>query len=136
MSNAIDKETIECLIVSAREAAESAYCPYSEYPVGAALLGTDGEVYTGCNVENVSYGLSICAERVAVFNAVSCGCRDFDALALAGGKEKAATPCGACRQVLAEFCSPEMPVFYADLEYGGISETNLGKLFPLAFTKQ
>ena len=123
-------------MLSAREASESAYCPYSKFRVGAALLGEDGEVYTGCNVENASYGLSICAERAAVFNAVGSGCRKFIALALAGGKKQPATPCGACRQVLAEFCPPEMPVFYADLKDGEISETTVGELLPLAFAKE
>jgi cytidine deaminase len=136
MSKLMDKESVEDLILSAREAAESAYCPYSRYPVGAALLGADGEIYTGCNVENASYGLSICAERAAVFNAVGCGCRQFLALALAGGKEKAATPCGACRQVLAEFCAEEMPVYFADLTDGEVTETTVGELLPLAFKKQ
>ena len=135
MSNAIDKESAEDLILSACEAAESAYCPYSKYPVGAALLGSDGEVYTGCNVENSSYGLSMCAERAAVFNAVGCGCRNFIAMALAGGKDVAATPCGACRQVLAEFCEEKMPIFYADLNDGEVKETTIGELLPLAFKK-
>jgi len=135
MSDAIDNESAEDLILSAREAAESAYCPYSKYPVGAALLGVDGEIYTGCNVENASYGLSMCAERTAVFNAVSCGCRQFVALAVAGGKEQAVTPCGACRQVLVEFCPPVMPVFFADLKDGEVTETTVGVLLPLAFGK-
>jgi len=135
MSESIDKESVEDLMLSAREAAESAYCPYSKYPVGAALLGVDGEIYTGCNVENASYGLSMCAERSAVFNAVGCGCRQFLALALAGGKDKAATPCGACRQVLAEFCAEAMPVYFADLSEGGINESTIGELLPLAFKK-
>ncbi len=136
MQNAIDEEMIEGLILSAREASDSAYCPYSEYPVGAALLGVDGEVYTGCNVENASYGLSMCAERVALFNAVSCGCHTFVALALAGGEAEPATPCGACRQVLAEFCDPALPVYYADLNDGEIKTTTVGELLPLAFKKK
>lgn len=123
-------------MVSAREASERAYCPYSKYRVGAALLGEDGEVYTGCNVENASYGLSMCAERTAVFNAVSNGCRKFVVLALAGGKKVPATPCGACRQVLAEFCDAYMPVYYADLTDGDITETSVGELLPLAFSKE
>lgn len=132
----MDNETIEWLMLSAREAAESAHCPYSKYRVGAALLGEDGEIYTGCNIENASYGLSVCAERVAIFNAIGCGCRKFGALALAGGRKEAATPCGACRQVLAEFCPPEMPVFYAGLKRGAICETSVGALLPLAFKPQ
>jgi len=136
MQNAIDEEMIEGLILSAREASDSAYCPYSEYPVGAALLGVDGELYTGCNVENASYGLSMCAERAALFNAVSCGCRAFVALALAGGEAEPATPCGACRQVLAEFCDPALPVYFADLTEGEIKTTTVGELLPLAFKKK
>jgi cytidine deaminase len=121
------------LVKAARGAATAAYCPYSGYPVGAAVLTPEGQVYTGCNVENVSYGLSNCAERTALFKAVSAGCRAFAALAVAGGTERAASPCGACRQVLAEFCAPEMPVFYARLKGGRVRETTVGRLLPEAF---
>ena len=121
------------LVRAAREAADRAYCPYSEYPVGAAVLTVDGQVYTGCNVENVSYGLSNCAERTALFKAVSAGCREFAALAVAGGARQAAAPCGACRQVMAEFCAPDMPVFIARLQGGRVAATTLDALLPLAF---
>ena len=121
------------LVKAARDAARQAYCPYSEYPVGAAVLTVDGQVYTGCNVENVSYGLSNCAERTALFKAVSAGCRGFAAMAVAGGERQAAAPCGACRQVLAEFCAPETPVFIARLQGGRVTATTLGALLPLAF---
>jgi cytidine deaminase len=121
------------LVKAAREAAAQAYCPYSEYPVGAAVLTEDGQIYTGCNVENVSYGLSNCAERTALFKAISAGCRRFAALAVAGGARQAAAPCGACRQVMAEFCVPEMPVFFARLKGGRVTATTLGALLPLAF---
>ncbi len=134
MSSEFEEKTVKSLMACARQVAANAYCPYSDYPVGAAMLGDHGQIYTGCNVENASYGLSICAERNAVFSAVAGGCRNFKALALAGGSRGAATPCGACRQVLAEFCPPEMPVFYADLNDGEISEISLGELLPLAFT--
>jgi cytidine deaminase len=123
----------ELLVKSAREAASQAYCPYSHYPVGAALLTVDGQIYTGCNVENVSYGLSNCAERTALFKAVSAGCREFAALAVAGGTKRAAAPCGACRQALAEFCAPELPVFIARLKGGQVKAAALGELLPLAF---
>ena len=123
----------ELLVKSAREAASQAYCPYSHYPVGAALLTVDGQIYTGCNVENVSYGLSNCAERTALFKAVSAGCREFAALAVAGGTKRAAAPCGACRQALAEFCAPELPVFIARLKGGKVKAAALGELLPLAF---
>jgi len=91
----------EALIAKAMEAREKAHAPYSNFAVGAALLAKSGRVYTGCNVENASYGLSICAERAAVFKAVSEGEREFEAIAVV--TEKGVTPCGACRQVLIEF---------------------------------
>ncbi len=121
------------LVKAAREAAANAYCPYSKYPVGAAVLTLDGQIYTGCNVENVSYGLGNCAERTALFKAVSAGCREFAALAVAGGVQRAAAPCGACRQVLAEFCAPDMPVFIARLKGGQVTTATVGGLLPLAF---
>jgi cytidine deaminase len=103
-----DKE----LIALAAEARRKAYAPYSEYAVGAALLTASGRVYTGCNVENAAYGLSVCAERTAAFKAVCDGEREFTAIAVV--TENAGTPCGACRQVLAEF-GPEMRVLVADV---------------------
>jgi cytidine deaminase len=129
----LSKQVQTFLVSAAREAAAHAHCPYSRYPVGAALLTSDGQVYTGCNVENISYGLSNCAERTALFKAVSAGCREFVGLAVAGGGEKAAPPCGACRQVLAEFCTPEMPVIFARLKGGRERAVTLGALLPLAF---
>ncbi|MBP7636587.1 MAG: cytidine deaminase [Kiritimatiellae bacterium] len=123
------------LIAAAREAAARAYCPYSNYPVGAALLTRDGRIVTGCNIENVSFGLTLCAERSALVKAVSEGLCGFAALAVAGGEQTAAAPCGACRQVLAEFCAPEMPVFYARLTGGRCVATTVGALLPQAFTK-
>jgi cytidine deaminase len=90
------------LIAAAKSAQRHAYAPYSKFRVGAALLTSDGKVFTGCNVENASYGLTICAERVAVGKAVSEGCREFKAIAIVAPARNI-TPCGACRQVLAEF---------------------------------
>ncbi len=99
------------LMQSARAATANSYMPYSHYPVGAALLADDGSIWTGVNVENASYGLTNCAERTALFKAVSEGKRHFRALVICGGTaESPAHPCGACRQVLAEFCPPDMPV--------------------------
>jgi cytidine deaminase len=129
----ISKQMRTFLVSAAREAAANAYCPYSHYPVGAALLTADGQVYTGCNVENISYGLSNCAERTALFKAVSSGCRAFVALAVAGGEKRAAPPCGACRQALSEFCPPELPVVYAPLSGRKETITTLGELLPLSF---
>lgn len=101
----------EALLAAARAARKRAYVPYSHFAVGAALLATDGTIYSGCNVENASYGLTICAERNAVAHAVSMGARDYAAVAVV--TENGVTPCGACRQVLAEF-NPKMWVIVAD----------------------
>ena len=131
----LDTQMRRTLIAAAREAAARAYCPYSNYPVGAALLVRDGRIVTGCNVENVSFGLTLCAERTALVKAVSDGLCGFAALAVAGAGRTAAAPCGACRQVLAEFCAPEMPVFYARLTGGRCVATTVGALLPQAFTK-
>lgn len=105
-----DDEVSE-LVAAASAAREAAYVPYSHFPVGAALLGPAGRVFTGCNVENASFGLTICAERNAVAGAVAQGARQFSAIAVVTGN--GVTPCGACRQVLAEF-SPDMTVIVAD----------------------
>jgi cytidine deaminase len=121
----------EQLIEAARQALTHAHAPYSGYRVGAALLCADGTVFTGCNVENASYGLTNCAERTAVFSAVAAGKKDFKAIAIAAGGEPAPFPCGACRQVLAEFCAPEFPVHVADAE--GYATMALGDLLPHTF---
>lgn len=119
----------EDLIAKAMEAREKAHAPYSHFAVGAALLAKSGRVYTGCNVENASYGLSICAERTAVFKAVSEGERDFEAMAVV--TDKGVTPCGACRQVLLEF-GEDIQVIVAD-ETGGYRVFGLQELLPEAF---
>ena len=129
------KIDVEALTKAARNAAAQSYSPYSHYAVGAALLAEDGRIFTGCNVENASYGLTMCAERTAVFKAVSDGCRHFSALVIAAGKaDKIGTPCGACRQVLAEFCSPALPVFCLALEGEKVLEFTLGELLPHGFS--
>jgi len=104
------------LLAAARDAATRSYSPYSKFPVGAALMTKEGQVFSGCNVENVSYGLTLCAERTALAAAVAAGHHHFKAIAVVGGRGKAATPCGACLQVLAEFCPPNMPVYLAPLD--------------------
>jgi len=119
------------LISLARQAADRSYSPYSLFPVGAALLCGDGAIVTGTNVENRSYGLGCCAERSAVFAAVSQGKRDFAAIAVSCPRSKVpVSPCGACRQVLGEFCPPEMPVYFAG-EDGAYLTTSVGELLPL-----
>ncbi|GHV68506.1 cytidine deaminase [Spirochaetia bacterium] len=121
---------LEDLFRQALAAADRAYAPYSHFRVGAALLGDDGEVYTGCNVENRSFGLAICAERTAVVKAVSLGQRSFRALAIATPDSQAPVgPCGACRQVLSEFMPSDAPVCFG----GGQAiqvRTTMGELLP------
>jgi len=125
----------KALVDQARHARERAYTPYSDFPVGAALLGRSGRVYTGCNVENASYPLSICAERTAVFKAVSEGERDFEAIAVVTAT--GATPCGACRQVLREFGGPDgdLRVIVADLE-DNLRTFTIDDLLPEGFTPE
>ena len=118
------------LIELAEQARKKAYAPYSGFLVGAALLCADGSVYLGCNIENASFSPTCCAERVAVFKAVSDGKRDFCAIAITGGKEdtkNACYPCGVCRQVMSEFCSESFKIVTAD------GETALGELLPKSF---
>jgi len=110
MSKEISESTKERLIKSAFEAKEFAYCRYSKFPVGAALLSGTGEIIKGANIENASYGGTICAERTAFVKAVSEGIRDFVALAVTTNLPFAASPCGMCRQVIREFCDLDMPV--------------------------
>lgn len=119
----------ESLIRLAKEAQKRSYSPYSGFSVGAALLSEDGRVFQGCNIENASYGVGICAERTALFKAVSEGARSFTAIAIAA--DTMAWPCGACRQVLNEF-APEIRVLVADSE-GRVEEMNLRELLPNSF---
>jgi len=118
------------LIEAAREAARHTYSPYSRFPVGAALLCGDGTVITGANVENRSFGLTNCAERSALFAAVSQGKRDFRAIAVfCPQSEVPVSPCGACRQALSELCPNDMPVYYAGRD-GRAATTTIGELLP------
>jgi len=118
------------LLVRAARARRDAHAPYSRFAVGAALLAADGRVFTGCNIENASYGLSVCAERVALFKAVSEGVRGFAALAVAGPRP-GVTPCGACRQVLSEF-APDLRLYWRGAG-GRVVGRSLRRLLPEAF---
>jgi cytidine deaminase len=118
------------LIQRARTARDQAYAPYSKFPVGAALLTTSGRVFTGCNVENLSFSLTICAERNAVFAAVSAGERKFTRIAVVADSKTPVTPCGACRQVLAEF-GLQLEICTANLQ-GETFQATLNQLLPRA----
>lgn len=125
------------LIARAVKASELSYSPYSGFRVGAALLCRDGRVFCGCNIENAAYPLTVCAERCAMFKAISEGAHDFVALAIVGGRDGVARgccpPCGSCRQVMAELCrDPEFCVLLEDGQ-GGIRRFTLDELLPLRF---
>lgn len=117
------------------EARNFAYVPYSNFKVGAVLVDHDGNLYPGCNIENSSYGLSNCAERTAIFKAVSKGVKDFKALVVTGDTAGPISPCGACRQVISEFCAQDMPVYLTNIQ-GEVAETTVGQLLPGAFNKE
>ncbi|MEF3244710.1 MAG: cytidine deaminase [Caldisericaceae bacterium] len=124
---------LEDLIKEAFNAMDFAYVPYSQFKVGAALLTKSGKVFTGCNIENSSYGATVCAERVAIFKAVSSGEKDFDTIVIATNTNEPSPPCGICRQVMSEFSS-ELKIVLVNNK-GKIIETNLKELLPLSFTK-
>ena len=131
--------TPQTLIEFAKEAMHFAYAPYSGYKVGAALLGKDGRVFTGCNIENAAYGPTNCAERTAFFKAVYDGHRDFTAIAVCGGKDGVITgafpPCGVCRQVMREFCGDDFLIHMVGA--GGSFETvTLSQLLPFSFSAE
>lgn len=133
----LDSDTKNKLINSALLASEYAYSPFSDYCVGAALLASSGEVYTGCNIENSSYGATNCAERTAIFKAVSEGEREFEAIAVVGHKRgekptEYAYPCGICRQVMAEFCKKDFLIIVA-VSQDDNKEYTLSELLPEAF---
>ena len=125
------------LVAAAIAAREKAYAPYSKFSVGAAVLGTDGKIYTGCNIENVSYGMTMCAERTALFKMVSEGCTEFEAIAIvAGDNVTDGAPCGACRQVMGEFAESlsGTEVILASLNGDYIVET-VASMMPYPFVK-
>lgn len=124
------------LVKKAIEAKEFSYSPYSHFRVGAALLAKSGKIYTGCNIENAAYSPTNCAERTAVFKAVSEGEREFAAIAVAGDGEDYIAPCGVCRQVLSEFCEPEEFWVLMVGEGEKYRKMKLGELLPEAFSKK
>lgn len=129
-----DKE----LMVAANEARKFAYTPYSNFKVGAALLTKSGKLYTGCNIENSSYTPTVCAERTAVFKAVSEGESDFAVIAVVGGKDENplefCSPCGVCRQVLAEFCGADFRILLGNPEK--FQSYTVDEILPFSFTKK
>ncbi|WP_125703549.1 cytidine deaminase [Lacticaseibacillus daqingensis] len=121
------------LIQAAIDQRERAYVPYSHFAVGAAVM-VDGHVFRGCNIENASYGLSLCAERNAMFAAVMAGYTHLDAIAVVADTPGPVSPCGACRQVMAEFFSPDAPVTLTNL-HGVTQQTTVAEILPGAFEK-
>lgn len=130
----IDDATREAMLNMADEATAHSYVPYSRYPVGACLHAVDGTLVRGSNVENASFGLTCCAERSAIFKAVSDGHREFDAIAIANRGEDMPYPCGACRQVLLEFCGGEAEVLIRN-QKGDVERYTLAELVPHSFQK-
>ena len=129
----IDSEMTHRLLNAARHAAGNAYVPYSEFPVGVAVLTGDGQIVTGANIENASYGLTVCGERVAIFTAVAAGHREIRAVAISTPRHPGSTPCGACRQVLNEF-KPAVEDLVVVLDGpDGIVELGLSELLPMTF---
>lgn len=124
------------LIDKALIARNASYSPYSSFKVGAAILCDDGEVFTGCNIENAAFSHTVCAERVAIYKALSQGKRKFTAIAIVGGKDEVTDftyPCGACRQVMSEFCNADLKIVLFNGSRAKLS--TLGELFPFCFDK-
>lgn len=131
----LDGEKASKLIEIAKNARKCAYAPYSDFAVGAAVLGASGAVYIGCNVENASYGLTMCAERVAVFNAIASGERTIAAVAVISGNDEIVRPCGACLQVLSEFSLHDSPVnIVAGSASGDFDIKTINDYLPARFT--
>ena len=130
----VSPNALDDLLALARSARQRAYAPYSRFLVGAALLTRDGRQFSGCNVENASYGLCNCAERTALFSAIAAGCQpgDFVAMAVVGDTPGPISPCGACRQVMSELCDDAMPVLMGNL-HGDLQQTTVAALLPGSF---
>lgn len=122
------------LIKKAIEIRERAYVPYSKFPVGAALLTKSGKIYTGCNIENAAYPVSLCAERVAIFKAISDGETEFVEMAVAADTERPVPPCGSCRQVMSEFFESDMTIHLTNL-HANTKSVNMEELLPFSFQK-
>ncbi|WP_141431509.1 cytidine deaminase [Bacillus sp. 03113] len=125
----------EKLIIEAKKARERAYVPYSKFKVGAALLTEDGKVYHGCNIENSAYSMTNCAERTALFKALSEGDKNFKTLVVIADTNRPVPPCGACRQVISELCSNDMTIVLTNLK-GHIQEITVEELLPGAFSPE
>ncbi|MDG5786552.1 cytidine deaminase [Evansella sp. AB-P1] len=123
----------DVLISEAKKAMEKAYVPYSSFPVGAALLAENGKIFHGCNIENASYGLCNCAERTAIFKAVSDGVRSFKGMAIVADTEGPVSPCGACRQVISEMLPHSAKIILTNLK-GDVAEWTVEELLPGAFS--
>lgn len=123
------------LMEAAKQARERAYVPYSNFKVGAALLTKDGQIFGGCNIENAAYGVVNCAERTAIFKAWSEGANEYAAIAVVADTNRPVPPCGACRQVIAELCPPDMPVILTNLK-GDVQTLTVAELLPGAFSPE
>ncbi|HBY57984.1 MAG TPA: cytidine deaminase [Candidatus Atribacteria bacterium] len=123
----------EKLLKEAEEVRKKAYTPYSKFKVGAALLTSDGKIFTGCNIENASFGLTVCAERVAILKAISEGSYKFEAIAIIGDTNRPCSPCGACRQVISEF-GEDIKIVMSNLK-GEVKIKKISELLPEAFNK-
>lgn len=131
----MNEKITQQLVKEATKMLKNAYVPYSNFPVGASLITDDGIIYSGCNIENASYGLSNCAERTAIFKAISEGKKSFKQIVVTGKTNGPISPCGACRQVMVEFCEPDMPVLLTNTN-GDKYETTVKELLPGAFQSE
>ena len=127
----MSEKNIEALIESAKKVREQAYAPFSNFRVGAAVRTKSGKIYTGCNVESASYGLTVCAERIAIWKAVSEGEREFDHVSVVTDTEELTPPCGTCRQIIWEFCG-DIPVTFSNLK-GKVETVMMKEILPRAF---